>query len=199
MRIAILTSVAALALAAAACNNSNEPANDLSTEANLAEDMAANDVLGANTATNESAAMPTDANGFATAVAASDLYEIESSKLAASKSASTEVKELAGHLLSDHQKSTAELKTAASQVKVTVTPALDAEKQAMLDQLKGASGAEFDRLFVEQQKTAHAKALALLQSFTRDGDAEPLKAFARKATGVVEGHIEHLNGIRQPS
>ena len=199
MRIATLTTVAALALAATACNNSsNEPANDLSTEPNLAEDMSANDVLGGNAAA-DAAATPTDASGFATAVAASDLYEIESSKLAASKSASTEVKELAGHLLTDHQKSTAELKTAASQAKVTVAPALDAEKQAMLGQLKAASGAEFDRLFVEQQKTAHGKALALLQSFARGGDSEPLKAFARKASGVVEGHIEHLNGLRQPS
>ena len=201
MRIATLTSVAALALAAAACNSGNEPANDLSTDANLAGDMAANDVLGANAATDNEAAvaMPTDANGFATAVAASDLYEIESSKLAATKSSSTPVKELAARLLTDHQKSTAELKTAASQAKVTVAPALDAEKQAMLDQLEGASGAEFDRLFLAQQKTAHQKALALLQSFARGGDTEPLKAFARKASGVVEGHIEHLNGIRQPS
>ena len=201
MRIATLTSVAALALAAAACNRSNETANDLSTEANLAEDVAANDVLGANAATeNEAAvALPTDAKGFATAVAASDLYEIESSRLAASKSKSTPIKELAAHLLTDHQKSTAELKTLAARVDVMLTPALDAEKQAMLDQLKGANGAEFDRLFVEQQKTAHGKALTLLQSYARGGDTEALKAFARKTSGVVEGHIEHLNGIGPPS
>ena len=200
MRIATMTAVAALALAAA-CNNNEEAANNISTEANLAEDGAANDVLGANAMTDNEAAvaMPTDPNGFATAVAASDLYEMESSRLAASKSTSTEVKELAGHLLTDHQKSTAELKAAASQAKVTVAPALDAEKQLMLSQLKAASGAEFNRLFVEQQKTAHQKALALLQSFARGGDAEALKDFARKASGVVEGHIEHLNGMRQAS
>jgi putative membrane protein len=201
MRIATLTTVAALALAAAACSGNTEAGNDISTDANLAQDAAANDVLGANAMTDNEAAtaMPTDANGFATAVAASDMYEIESSRLAATKSNSTEVKELAGHLITDHQKSTAELKTAASQAKVAVTPALDAEKQAMLDQLKAASGADFDRLYLEQQKTAHQKALGLLQSFAQGGDAAPLKAFARKATGVIEGHIEHLNGIRQPS
>ena len=201
MRIATYTTVAALALAAAACNSGDQAANDISAEANLAEDAAVNDVLGANSATDNEAAvaMPTDANGFATAVAASDLYEIESARLAASKGTSAQVKELAGQLLTDHQKSTAELKTAASQAQVTVTPALDAEKQAMIDKLKAASGAEFDRLFLEQQKTAHQKALTLLQSFASGGDAEPLKAFAKKASGVVQGHIEHLNGIRQPS
>jgi putative membrane protein len=200
MRFATLTTVAAFALATAACNN-NQATNDISTDANLAADSAANDVLGANAMTDNEAAtaMPTDANGFATAVAASDLYEIESSRLALSKGTSTEVKEAAGHIQTDHQKSTAELKTAASQAQVTVTPALDAEKQAMLDQLKAANGAEFDRLYLQQQKTAHQKALALLQSYAQGGDAEPLKAFAKKASGVVQGHIEHLNGIKQPS
>ncbi|MBA2467260.1 MAG: DUF4142 domain-containing protein [Sphingomonas sp.] len=202
MRVAKLTSVAAFALAAAACSgNSEQAADDISTEANLAEDSAANDVLGADAMAGNAAAaaMPTDAQGFVTAAAATDLYEIESAKLAASKSGSTEIKEFAGHIQTDHTKSTAELKTAASQAKATVSPALDAEKQAMLDQLKAASGAEFDRLYLQQQKAAHEKALALLQSFAQSGDAEPLKAFARKTTPVIEGHIEHLNGIRQPS
>jgi putative membrane protein len=199
MRFATLTTVAAFALAAAACSGNEQAANDVSTEGNLAEDTTAQDVLGANAAGDTGAATPTDAAGFATAVAATDLYEIESAKLAASKGTSAEVKEFAGHLQTDHSKSTAELKTAASQAKVTVTPALDAEKQGMLDKLKAASGAEFDRLFLEQQKTAHQKALAVVQTYAQGGDAEPLKAFATKATGIIQGHIEHLNGIRQPS
>ena len=204
MRIATLTTVAALALAMAACGSNGQAGNnDISTDANLAEDASVNDVLGGNTmagnAAATAAATPTDAAGFATAVAATDLYEIESSKLAVSKSTSTEVKEFAGHVQTDHQKSSAELKTAASQAKVTVAPRLDAEKQAMLDQLKAANGADFDRLFLQQQKTAHQKALGVLQAFAAGGDAEPLKAFAKKTSGVVQGHIEHLNGIRQPS
>ena len=195
MRIVTLTTVAAIALAAAACTN-NGASNDVSTDVNLAEDAAANDVLGAN-ATD--AAMPTDSAGFANAAAASDLYEIESAKLAATKGTSAEVKEVAGNIRTDHEKLSSDLKAGASQAKVTVTPALDAEKQGMLDQLKAATGAEFDRLFLEQQKTAHQKALALHQNYSKGGDAEPLKAFATKATTVVQGHIEHLNGIKRPS
>jgi putative membrane protein len=200
MRIATLSTVAALALAAAACDN-NRASNEISTEANLAEDQALNDVLGANALTDNEAAvaLPTDASGFATAVAASDLFELESGKLAAIKGTSNEVKEFAGYLLTDHRKSTAELQTAAAEANVMFAPALDAEKQAMIDRLKAASGAEFDRLFLEQQRTAHQKALALLQSFANGGDAEPLKAFATKASAMVEKHIEHLNGISQAS
>ena len=200
MRIATVSTVAALALAAAACNNS-QGGSEISTEPNLAEDQAADDVLGANAMTDNEAAvaLPTDASGFAAAAAASDLFELESAKLAAIKGTSKEVKEFAGHLLTDHRKSAADLKSAAAEANVMVAPALDAEKQAMIDGLKAASGAEFDRLFLEQQATAHQKALTLLQSFAGGGDAEPLKAFARKASTMVEGHLEHLNGIRRPS
>ena len=196
MRIATLTTVAAFAIAAAACNNNT--GNDMSTDVNLAEDAAANDVLGANAATDNEAAvaLPTDANGFATAVAATDLYEIESARLAADKARNAEVKSLAQHIRTDHEKSTAELKSAASTANVTVAPALDAEKQAMLERLRAASGAEFDRLFLEQQRTAHQKALALLQSYANGGDNEALKGFATKTAAAVKGHLDHANSVK---
>jgi putative membrane protein len=198
MRIPALTTTFALALALAACGGTETANNDMSTDVNMTEDPAANAALGANEMTDNEAATatPTDANGFATAVAASDLYEIESAKLAKEKGSSAEVKELAGHIQTDHTKSSAELKTAAASANVTVTPTLDAEKQGMLDQLKAASGAEFDRLYIQQQKTAHQKALALLQSYASGGDNPALKSFASKGATIVQGHIEHINGMK---
>ena len=195
MRTFGLTAVAALALAAC---DSNDAGNNLSTDTNLGADGA---VLGANEATDNEAAvaMPTDANGFATAVAASDLYEIESGRLAQQKGSSADVKSMAEHLVTDHQKSTADLKAAAAKASpaVTVAPALDAEKQAMLDELKAASGADFDRKFLDQQTTAHQKALALLRNYASGGDSQPLKDFASKAATAVDGHLEHLNSIKK--
>ena len=193
MRFATLTTVAAIALAASACNN-NQASNDVSTDVNLAEDTAANDVLGANV-TN--AAMPTDSTGFANTVAASDLYEIESAKLAADKASNADVKSLAQHIRTDHEKSSAELKSAAGTANISVAPKLDAEKQGMLDQLKTAArGADFDKLYVEQQKTAHQKALDLLRGYSSRGDNEALKAFATKASGVVKNHLDQANSIK---
>ncbi len=195
MRIVTLTTVAALAIAAAACADTDS-ANDVSTDVNLAEHTAANDVLGANQMDNGAAAMPTDAAGFANAAAATDLYEIESSKLAADKAANAEVKAFAQHVRTDHEKSSAELKSVAAQANVAVAPRLDAEKQGMLDKLKAASGAEFDRLFLEQQKTAHTKALAMLQGYSSSGDNDALKAFAGKTATVIKGHLDHANTIK---
>lgn len=194
MRILKLTTAAALALAAAACGGQDAD-NQLTTDANLAEDIDTNEMLGDANQTAPSAT-PTDAAGFAAAVAASDLYEIESSALAASKARSAELKSHAEHIGADHRKSSADLKAAAASANVTVTPQLDAEKQAMLDQLKAASDADFDRLFVEQQRTAHQKALQLLQTYAASGDNAELKAFAGKAVPIVQGHLETLNGLK---
>ncbi len=191
MRSVTLTIVAGLALAAAACAD-RDAGNNLSTDTNLAEDTALNDVLGA----NETATAATDAAGFASAVAASDLSEIESAELATDKASNADVKAFAQHLRTDHEKSTAELKSAAGTANITVTPALDAEKQAMLDRLKAVSGAEFDREFINQQKTAHQKALTLLQSYASSGDNEALKTFAGKTATAVKGHLDHANTLK---
>lgn len=193
-----MTTAVAVALAAVACSK-NDAGNDIAINANLGEDAADSDVLGMNQAGVEAAATPVDAAGFANAVADSDLLEIESAKLGASKAGSAEVKALALQLLSDHQKSSLELKAAAARASppLTVTPALDAEQQHMLNDLKATAGADFDRRFIDQQTNAHQKALALLQDYVGNGVSQPLKDFASKAIPVIEGHLDHLNSIRK--
>jgi len=200
MRIGTLATAVALVLAAAACNRpDSNTANDLSTDTNLAEDSAINDVLGANQSGSDAAKTPADAGRFANAVAASDLFEIESARLAASKAGSAEIKSLAQALRADHEKSTTDLKAAAAKANppIAVTPALDAEEQGMLDDLKATDGADFDRRFIDQQTNAHQKALALLRNYVGSGDSQPLKDFAGKATNVVQGHLDRLNSIRK--
>jgi putative membrane protein len=198
MRVPLLSIALAVVLGIAGCNR-NDAGNALSTDTNLAEDAAVNAVLGAPQPVNEAAGLPTDATGFAKAVAASDMFEIESAKLAAGKSGSAEVKAFAQQLRADHEKSSAELQAAAAKVvpRVTVTPALDAEKQAMFGQLEAANGADFDRRFIDQQTNAHQNALALLQNYVGNGDSQPLKDFASKALPVVQDHLEQVNRIRK--
>ena len=188
-RTLLFPAVAALALAAcggngAASDESLAPAN----EANATAEEAAN--------AGESASSMAAAD-FAAAIAASDMYEIESGRLAAEKASSADLKSFGQMLVTDHQKSTADLKTAAAEARpaVAVIPALEAEQQQMLDALRSASGAEFDRLFVDQQKQAHQKALDLLQRYSTEGDVEALKNFAGKASPIVKAHLDRVNSM----
>ncbi len=177
------------ALLLSACEG--ERANEAIATDNQAEN-ALNETMGNATAPVHAAA------DFAAAVAASDLYEIESGQLAADKANSAELKSFAQMLVADHQKSTADLKAAAGSLNppVTIAPMLDQEKLTMIDQLKKAPAGQFDQAFIDQQKQAHRKALDLLTSYQQSGDSQPLKDFAAKAAPVVQAHLDKLDGIR---
>ena len=142
------------------------------------------------------AGVPATAQGFADIVAASDLFEIESSRLAQTMSNNVTVKQFAEAMVADHTRSSAELKSAALRAAstVTVVPKLTAEQQADLDRLKRA-GSGFDILYAELQLAAHEKALGTLQAYAENGDSQPLKEFARKTAIVVAKHFEHAQRL----
>lgn len=198
-----LTLAAVLALTLAACGGreaENATGNAASAAGNLTSGPdgteAASDtnvmMNGAVTVT------PTNAAEFANMAAASDQFEIQSSQLAATKAASAGVKDFASMLVTEHTKSTAELKAAAAKLSpaVTPTPTLTAEQQANLDALRAApSGAAFDQLYAQVQVPSHENALALMQGYAERGDQQALKDFAAKTAPVVEKHLETARGL----
>ena len=196
MRIRLIASVAALAIAAAGCNNANQE----TAEANSSNDMMVNDGMAtpADMATNNMTAAPMAATEFAAAVAGSDMYEIDSGKLAATKATSQQLEDFGGMLVAEHSKSSTDFKTAAaaSTPPVTLPTALPSEHRAHLDALKAATGAAFDRLFLEQQKASHQKTLATLQAYATSGGSQSLKDFAGKAAPIVEQHLTQLHSMK---
>lgn len=187
---------AALGIALAACSG-----NATDTEENVltANEVGTVDPM-ANTAMggmNDSAAAAMPAADYVTQAAASDMFEIRSSELAADKAESAEVKELAQMLITDHTRSSNELKTIAAsmQPQLDVPAALPAAMQSQIDQLEGASGAEFDRLYATQQVQAHQQALDLHRRYAEAGDAAQLKTFAERTAGVIEGHLERAQQL----
>jgi len=193
-RSILIAAGAAAALAIGACRQSADPA---------ANDEAATDngalVNNAAADTSDPAAAPMAAADFASTVAASDLYEIESGRLAATKASGQGIRSFGQMLVADHQKSTADLKAAAGQSSppIEVAPKLTAEQQAQIDQLKVASGPEFDRQFIQQQVAAHEKALAAVQGYAANGENQALKGFATKASTVIQAHLDQLRGLGQ--
>ena len=173
-----LTAVAALALAG--CDSSRDEA--------AAEDMTTAEAA----ATGQpDMATPANAQAFVDAAAASDMFEVESSKLAETKGKDPAVKDFAAMMVKDHTKSSEELKAAAAKASPppSVAPKLSAAQQAGLDALK-AAGDDFDRLYAQKQVAAHEQALAMLRAYAEGGDAAPLKDFAGKTAPVVAGHLD---------
>lgn len=127
---------------------------------------------------------------------ASDLYERESSKLVLQSTTNADLKNYAKMMVTDHTKSTADVKAAALKSKVKVAPPkLDAEQSRNIAALRAAKGADRDALYIEQQKASHQAALTLQQDEAANGKAKPLMMAATKIVPVVQHHIDMLNGM----
>lgn len=187
----VLMIVSASALALAACGQRNEEAGD---DTNVA---LGNGVTIDNGVTAD-AALPTSAQGFANTAAASDRFEIESSRLAASQGQSAAIKSFAEKMISAHQESTAKLKTTLSGLTPAITPddTLSAAQQADLDGLRGKTGAEFDTAYAAAQVKAHQATLDALNAYAASGDTPALKEFASGLVPTVTAHLNMAKGLK---
>jgi putative membrane protein len=133
---------------------------------------------------------------YVMAAAASDLFEMESSRLALQKASSDAVKGYAELMLEEHGKSSEELKAAAGAAGISPPATLPQPMQAKLAALSGLSGAAFDRQYVADQRAGHQQTLALVNQYLASAPAGPLKDHASKLTGVVQKHLNELEKIK---
>ena len=132
---------------------------------------------------------------FADAAAASDTFEIETSKLAATKAQSAKVKRFAEQMIKAHTESTAKLKTAAGAAQIVPAARLDPMQQQALDALGAKSGAAFDTAYAAAQVEGHQKTLDALKAYAPGGDVPALKAFATELVPIVTGHLNMAKGL----
>lgn len=137
------------------------------------------------------------ADDYVARAGASDLYERQSSQLVLKTTKNADLRKFAQEMVTDHGKSTAEVKAAAAKSGIKPKPpVLNPEQSNMVAQLTAATGPARDSLYVTQQKTAHRQALTLHQGYAESGDKPALKAVAGKIVPVVQHHIEMLNGMK---
>ena len=138
-----------------------------------------------------SATMTSTTNGFVEAAAISDMYEVAAGKLAVQRSSSPAVKAFAQKMVDAHTETTTKLKgiISANNIKVTPPTSVDSRRQGMLDNLRGASNAEFDNRYITQQVAAHKEAGILMRGYAKDGDNAKIKAFASETSHHVAEHL----------
>jgi len=157
----------------------------------------------------------------------SDRFEVASSRLAQQKSQNAQIKQFAEHMVRDHTKTTQELQQLIQQVPGSGTGAatplpngresqgtsqsgqitnaqggpqhegLDQQHAALLQQLQQANGAEFDRLYVRQQVSAHQQAVDLFRNYSQSGDTAALKQWAAKTLPDLQEHLQLAQKMQQ--
>ncbi|MEQ8411237.1 MAG: DUF4142 domain-containing protein [Erythrobacter sp.] len=145
------------------------------------------------------AATTSKADQFAQSAAISDMYEIESSRIALDRTQNPSVREAAQKMIDDHTDSSAKLETAVRQspkVKPSAVPnEPDKRRETMLDHLREAPADEFDRTYLKQQVMAHEEATRLMHNFRDEGDCQVLRSFATEVSPIIEGHLDHMKRL----
>ena len=134
---------------------------------------------------------------FVKTVATSDMFEIQSGQLAAGKAQNGNVKSFGQEMVDDHSKTTGQLKGIVNDndIKVELPAVLDGEHQAKLDQLKGLSGNQFDKSYVQMQVRAHEKAVSLFQAYAAAGENDNLKAWANNTLPTLKNHLNQAKDL----
>jgi predicted outer membrane protein len=126
-----------------------------------------------------------------TDMAMANMAEVETGKLALSKSQNAEVKTFAQQMIDDHGKALSEVQTLAQSKGVTLPTELDAKHKAMSAKLEKLSGDAFDKAYMKQaglndHKATHAK----LQKISKSAKDADVKAAADKTIPTVEQHLK---------
>jgi putative membrane protein len=139
----------------------------------------------------------TETTRYVRDAAIADKFEREAGQLAIVRGRAVEVKDFARMMVSDHSSSSSKIKDALKEAKSAIKPPtkLDAEHQKKLDQLKKASEANFDRMYMDMMVKGHNQALALHQGYANKGGVAPLRQAAGEIVPVVQKHLEHANKI----
>ncbi|MBI5264717.1 MAG: DUF4142 domain-containing protein [Bradyrhizobium sp.] len=147
--------------------------------------------VGEKTGINSALGVAPPTADFVKQVAISDMFELESSKLAQQKGNAQE-KSFAQQMVTDHSKTTNDLKSMISsgKVKAALPTALDSSHQSKLDKLKGATGGDFSSNFNSYQVSAHEDAVSLFERYAKGGDDPELKDWAGKTLPTLRHHLE---------
>ncbi|GAA4000156.1 DUF4142 domain-containing protein [Sphingomonas humi] len=132
---------------------------------------------------------PEAAPAFVAMAASSDLFEIESSRLALQRSQNAMTRMHAQMMIRDHSNTSAQLRAVAAGAGIGVPIQMLPMHAALLNDLQRAGN--FDAAYRAQQVTSHQQALALHDNYARHGDNPQLRGVAASAVPIVRGHLDH--------
>jgi putative membrane protein len=127
---------------------------------------------------------------FIKEAAMSDMLEIETSKIAQEKG-DAEEKKFAGEMITDHTKTSTELKSMVSgEMKAAIPTSLDDSSQKKLGKLRDAKPADFAGEYDHMQVSAHKDAVSLFERYAKGGEDPKLKDWAGKTLPTLQHHLE---------
>lgn len=178
----------------AGCSSSNtDTGSTASTTESVASDSATASATDASTGATTT--QPLDSTSFPVMAASSDMFEILSSQQAQTKASNAEVKSFAAQMITDHTKTSEELKSIAGSKNMLLPAAPLPMHQAMLTKVSTQTK-DFDEEYMEAQVTAHRTAVALFTTAAKSEADPDLKAFAAKHLPHLQMHLDMAKKVK---
>jgi len=135
---------------------------------------------------------------FVENAAASGMFEVQVSQLAATKASDSAVKNYAQMLVEHHSAANNELVQLANARRVELPAAPPRAMRRDIEKLGKKSGAEFDREYVREVGIkAHEKDIKMFQKASEDLKDPQLKAFAAKTLPTLQQHLAQAQQLPQ--
>jgi putative membrane protein len=123
------------------------------------------------------------------------LAEVQMANLALQNAQSADVKAFAQRMVTDHGTSNAELAQLATVKGLVLPTELAGEHQQGIEHLRGLSGAEFDKAYMQHMVGDHNKAVTLFQNGSTNSSDSDIKAFATKNLPILQEHLRMAQEI----
>jgi putative membrane protein len=150
--------------------------------------------VGEKTGVNSALGIEPKTADFVTEAATSDMFEIQSSKLAASRTTG-EVQTFANQMVTDHTKTTSDLTDLVKGANTPLPTAMTSSQQSMLTKLDGLQGNDFSKQYMDDQVSAHKDAVSLFERYGKGGDSEKLKTWADQTLPTLQHHLDMAQDI----
>lgn len=136
---------------------------------------------------------------FPQRMAMSDMFEIQSSQLAAERSQNQNVRQFAQEMVRAHTQTSQQMTQILQNVPnaPALPTTLDAQHQERLNTLRQANAERFDQLYIDQQVEAHDMAHTMLRDYAQSGQIAELRTFASQTAPTVQQHLERAREIDQ--
>ena len=154
--------------------------------------------VGEKTGVNAVVGITPTTKDFVTEAAQSDMFEIQSSKMALT-SADAPTKDFAQKMIDDHTKTTSELKATIGrgEAQTTLPTAMSSSQQSMIAKLHDLHGADFDKQYHSDQVSAHKDAVSLFQRYANGGTDASLKGWAATTEPALEHHLQMAQNLNK--
>jgi putative membrane protein len=156
--------------------------------------------VGEKTGVNSALGITPSTPDFVKEAAQSDMFEIQSSQLAQQKSDDAQTKSFAQRMVTDHTKTTSDIKSMVSGGKlkgVELPTDMASSQKSMLDKLKGLNGKDFTKQYHSDQVSGHKDAVSLFERYGKGGDNAELKDWANKTLPTLREHLKMAEDLNK--